>query len=96
MLLGVTFTSTPNAFGAFSWSGDSLQWTVGSIARPNPSAWYVCGATNQLFINLGQYLYGTPAGCSDHTVSLSFSKQRKHKRGIEGLANEMVALDPFL
>jgi hypothetical protein len=75
MLLGVTFTSSQNTFGAFSWSGDALQWNVASISRPNSSAWYVCGSGNQLFINLGQYLYGTPTGCADQTVS-SFSLVR--------------------
>ena len=69
LLLGLSFASTPNANGAFAWSGDSLTWSASGITRPNPAAWYVCGTNRDLFINLGQYLYGTPSGCSDHTVS---------------------------
>jgi hypothetical protein len=32
------------------------------------AAWYVCEGQG-LWINLGAYLYGTPGGCVDQTVS---------------------------
>ena len=67
--LAVTFTTTPNTYGTFSFSGDAVQWSVPSINRPNLSAWLVC-ADQQLFINLGPYAYDTPAGCADETVSV--------------------------
>jgi hypothetical protein len=38
------------------------------VQRQNVAAWYVCENQN-LYINLGAYLYGTPAGCADQTVS---------------------------
>jgi hypothetical protein len=66
--LAVTFSTMQNTYGTFSWSGDALQWSVPSISRPNLSAWLVC-ANQQLFINLGAYLFMTPAGCADETVS---------------------------
>ncbi|KAL3427483.1 carbohydrate-binding module family 1 protein [Phlyctema vagabunda] len=65
--LAVTFTTTPNTYGTFSWSGDALQWSIASISRPNLSAWLVC-TNQQLFINLGAYAYMTPAGCADETI----------------------------
>jgi hypothetical protein len=42
------------------------------VQSQNPAAWYVCEG-KQLFLNLGDYLYQTPSGCSDETVRfLSF------------------------
>jgi hypothetical protein len=38
------------------------------VQRQNVAAWYVC-ENQTLWINLGAYLYGTPAGCADQTVS---------------------------
>jgi hypothetical protein len=38
------------------------------VQRQNVAAWYVC-ENQSLWINLGAYLYGTPAGCADQTVS---------------------------
>jgi hypothetical protein len=64
--LAVSFSETKNTYGKFAWSGDGLQWTVASITRPNASAWYVC--SGKMYINLGNYLYQTPAGCSDQTI----------------------------
>jgi hypothetical protein len=51
----------------FAWQGDGLTWTVAGVSRPNASAWYVCGG-QKLYINLGNYLYQTPAGCADQTI----------------------------
>lgn len=65
--LSVTFSTTKNTYGTFAWSGDGLTWTVAGITRPNASAWYVCTG-QQLYINLGNYLYQTPAGCADQTI----------------------------
>ena len=66
----LSLATTPDANRAFAWSEDSLTWPVVEITRSNPAAWYARGNSKDLFINLGHYLYGTPAGCSDHTVSL--------------------------
>lgn len=65
--LSVTFSSTKNTYGKFAWSGDGLTWSVAGVARPNVAAWYVCTG-QQLYINLGNYLYQTPAGCVDQTI----------------------------
>ncbi len=62
------FEATQGTYGTFSFSGDTLQWTVSDIARPNTAAWLVC-AGDQLFVNTGAFLYQTPEGCSDQTVS---------------------------
>jgi hypothetical protein len=65
--LSVTFSETKNTYGTFAWQGDGLQWTEASIKRPNASAWYVCSG-QKMYINLGNYLYQTPAGCADQTI----------------------------
>ncbi|KAI9688756.1 MAG: hypothetical protein M1822_001113 [Bathelium mastoideum] len=65
--LPVSFETTQNTFGTFAFQGDAVTWSVASISRPNTAAWYVCG-NQQLFINLGAYDYGTPAGCADETI----------------------------
>lgn len=62
------FNATENAYGAFAFQGDTLTWTVADINRPNVAAWLVCDR-QELFINTGAYLYETPAGCFDQTVS---------------------------
>jgi hypothetical protein len=68
--LAVTFSKTPNTYGTFAFSGDAVTWIISSISRPNSAAWLVCTG-QQLFINLGPYVYGTPAGCADETVRCS-------------------------
>jgi len=65
--LSVTFSATKNTYGAFAWQGDGLTWSVAGVTRPNSAAWYVCTG-QQLYINLGNYLYQTPAGCADQTI----------------------------
>jgi hypothetical protein len=67
MSLSVTFSTKKNTYGTFAWSGDGLTWSAAGVQRPNLSAWYVCTG-QQLYINLGNYLYQTPAGCSDQTI----------------------------
>lgn len=66
--LPVTFTSSKNTFGTFAYQGDTLTWSAAGVQRQNVAAWYVC-ENQSLWINLGAYLYGTPAGCADQTVS---------------------------
>lgn len=68
--LAVSWSETKNDYGTFAWQGDGLTWTHPDINRPNTMAWYVCEEQN-MFINLGPYLYDTPAGCADQTVSCS-------------------------
>jgi len=65
--LAMTFNTTQNTYGTFDFSGDAVQWSVASITRPNLSAWLVC-EDQQLYINLGNYDYLTPAGCADETI----------------------------
>jgi hypothetical protein len=40
--------------------------TAAGVTRPNNAAWYAC--SGKLYINLGNYLYQTPAGCADQTI----------------------------
>lgn len=67
--LPVTFTSTKNSFGTFAFQGDTVTWSAAGVQRQNVAAWYVCEGQT-VWINLGAYLYGTPAGCADQTVSV--------------------------
>ena len=67
--LPLAFTTTKNTYGTFAFQGDTVTWSIPSISRQNTAAWYVCNSDQQLFINLGAYLYGTPANCADETVS---------------------------
>lgn len=62
------FSTEQNNYGTFGFQGDTLTWRTSDIARPNEAAWLVCEG-QQLFINTGAYLYNTPAGCADQTVS---------------------------
>lgn len=59
----VTFSATKNTYGQFAWNGDGLTWSVAGVQRPNAAAWYVCEG-QKMYINLGNYLYGTPKVCS--------------------------------
>lgn len=65
--LAVSFTADKNVYGTFKFGGDDLQWSSPDVARPNPSAWYVCTG-QQMYINLGNYAYQTPSGCADQTI----------------------------
>ena len=67
MTLLLTWQSTPSTYGTFSFSGDTLQWSVSGISRPNNAAWLVCENQN-VYANLGPYAYQTPAGCADQTI----------------------------
>ncbi|KAF2749057.1 hypothetical protein M011DRAFT_518195 [Sporormia fimetaria CBS 119925] len=63
----VSWSETPNTYGAFAWNGDGLVWNHPDIKRPNAAAWYVCQG-QKMYVNLGNYLYGTPSGCADQTI----------------------------
>jgi len=70
--IGMYWAMTPNTFGTFSFQGDAVNWSVSSINRPNTGAFYVCpdaSGVEYLYINLGAYDYGTPAGCADETIN---------------------------
>ncbi|KII91554.1 carbohydrate-binding module family 1 protein [Plicaturopsis crispa FD-325 SS-3] len=57
--------------GTFNWSGDTLEWSIPTIDRPQTNAWLVCpDADGNLvtYINLGNYDYETPPGCADETI----------------------------
>jgi hypothetical protein len=62
------FEATQNTYGTFAFQGDTLTWSVSDINRPNNAAWLVCTG-DELFVNTGPFLYQTPEGCFDHTVS---------------------------
>lgn len=62
------FATTKNTYGTFAFQGDTLTWSTPDINRPNLAAWLVC-ENQEVFINTGAYLYQTPAGCYDQTVS---------------------------
>lgn len=66
--LSTWFETVENAYGTFAFQGDTLTWHVDEIQRPNEAAWLVC-EEQELFINTGAYLYETPEGCADQTVS---------------------------
>lgn len=66
--LAVTFKTTQNTYGRFSYNKYALEWSVATINRPDLSAWLVCD-NQQLFLNLGPVADNTPAGCVDQTVS---------------------------
>jgi len=69
--LGTTFTAVPNGWGAFSFSGDGLNWTADNVTRSNTGAFLACGGGSAptVNINLGPYGYMTPAGCADETLN---------------------------
>lgn len=62
------FSTSKNTYGTFAFQGDTLTWSTPDINRPNLAAWLVCD-NQEVFINTGAYLYQTPAGCFDQTVS---------------------------
>lgn len=65
--LAVSFSESKNSYGKFAWNGDGLVWSAEGVKRPNAAAWYVCQG-QRMYINLGDYLYGTPSGCADQTI----------------------------
>ncbi|OBZ66782.1 GDP-L-fucose synthase [Grifola frondosa] len=53
--------------GTFMWSGDTVEWSIPTIDRPQLNAWLVCPDADDnldVYINLGAYDYETPAGYS--------------------------------
>ncbi|CDO78054.1 Carbohydrate-Binding Module Family 1 protein [Trametes cinnabarina] len=74
MKLKMSWSTTPasgaNA-GTFMWSGDTVEWSIPSIQRPQLNAWLVCPDANgnkDVYVNLGPYDYNTPPGCADETI----------------------------
>ncbi|THH12649.1 hypothetical protein EW146_g7498 [Bondarzewia mesenterica] len=85
MQLKMSWSTTPasgdNA-GTFLWSGDTVEWEIASINRPQlnlnanfsvllEQAWLVCPDSEgnaDVYVNLGAYDYETPAGCADETI----------------------------
>ncbi|KAL4247554.1 CBM1 domain-containing protein [Abortiporus biennis] len=72
--LKMSWSTTPasgdNA-GTFMWSGDTVEWSIPTIQRPQLNAWLVCpdaDGNKDVYINLGNYDYQTPAGCADETI----------------------------
>ncbi|KAJ3892102.1 carbohydrate-binding module family 1 protein [Lentinula edodes] len=71
MKLGVSWSETPATSGTFDFSGDTIEWSIPTIDRPQVNAWLVCPddeENNLLFVNLGYYDYETPTGCADETI----------------------------
>ncbi|KAK1705198.1 hypothetical protein BDP67DRAFT_416639, partial [Colletotrichum lupini] len=62
------FSASKGTYGTFAFQGDTLTWSTPDISRPNVAAWLVC-ENQEVFINTGAYLYQTPVGCFDQTVS---------------------------
>ncbi|KAL0931535.1 uncharacterized protein CTRU02_214270 [Colletotrichum truncatum] len=69
------FSASKNTYGTFAFQGDTLTWSTPDINRPNLAAWLVC-ENQTVFINTGAYLYQTPAGCFDQTVSKTWISPR--------------------
>ncbi|KAJ2982992.1 hypothetical protein NUW54_g10679 [Trametes sanguinea] len=74
MKLKMSWSTTPasgaNA-GTFMWSGDTVEWSIPTIQRPQLNAWLVCpdaDGNKDVYINLGPYDYNTPPGCADETI----------------------------
>ncbi|KAH9885239.1 hypothetical protein C8Q73DRAFT_305775 [Cubamyces lactineus] len=74
MKLKMSWSTTPasgdNA-GTFQWSGDTVEWSIPTIQRPQLNAWLVCpdaDGNKDVYINLGPYDYNTPPGCADETI----------------------------
>lgn len=85
----MTFAESKGTYGTFAFQGDAVTWTGPNVTRPNLSAWYVCEG-QALFVNLGNYLYNTPSGCADETVSafcLIAIIERTRALGWSGLAD---------
>ncbi|KAG6908901.1 hypothetical protein DXG01_002879 [Tephrocybe rancida] len=69
--LKMSWSATPATAGTFVFSGDTVEWSIPTITRPQNNAWLVCPDTAghpDLYINLGPYSYQTPAGCADETI----------------------------
>lgn len=86
------FDEGQNAHGAFGFQGDTLTWAVADIARPNTAAWLVCGESKELFVNTGAFLYDTPEGCFDHTVSAVFFLYEAYRIGWAGTGMTLTAV----
>ncbi|SJL10424.1 related to cellulase precursor [Armillaria ostoyae] len=71
VMLKMSWSETPATSGTFVFSGDTLEWSIPTITRPQTNAWYVCPDDEgnlDVYVNLGFYSYNTPAGCADETI----------------------------
>ncbi|GLB41627.1 putative fungal-type cellulose-binding domain containing protein [Lyophyllum shimeji] len=71
MKLKMSWSTTPATAGTFDFSGDTLEWSIPTISRPQNNAWLVCPDAQghaDVYVNLGPYAYQTPAGCADETI----------------------------
>jgi len=71
MKLKMSWSKTPATSGTFVFSGDTVQWSIPTIQRPQDNAWLICpdaAGNKDVYINLGPYSYQTPAGCADETI----------------------------
>ncbi|KAI0753263.1 hypothetical protein C8Q80DRAFT_1217463 [Daedaleopsis nitida] len=74
MKLKMSWSETPASgadAGTFQWSGDTVEWSIPTIQRPQLNAWLICpdaDGNKDVYINLGPYSYQTPAGCADETI----------------------------
>jgi len=69
--LKMSWSKTPATAGTFVFSGDTVEWSIPTITRPQNNAWLVCPDAQghaDVYINLGPYSYQTPAGCADETI----------------------------
>ncbi|KAK0205415.1 hypothetical protein DFS33DRAFT_765369 [Desarmillaria ectypa] len=71
VMLKMSWSKSPATSGTFVFSGDTLEWSIPTINRPQTNAWYVCPDSQghlDVYVNLGFYSYNTPAGCADETI----------------------------
>ncbi|KAG7442886.1 carbohydrate-binding module family 1 protein [Guyanagaster necrorhizus] len=71
VMLKMSWSESPATSGTFVFSGDTLEWSIPTIDRPQTNAWYVCPDDEGnliVYVNLGYYDYNTPAGCADETI----------------------------
>jgi hypothetical protein len=69
--LKMSWSKTPATAGTFVFSGDTVEWSIPTIQRPQNNAWLICPdaqGNKDVYINLGPYSYQTPAGCADETI----------------------------
>jgi hypothetical protein len=50
--LATTFTTTPNAWGTWSFQGDGLNWSASNVTRSNTGAFLACGGGSAPSVNV--------------------------------------------
>ncbi|RDB15344.1 4-O-methyl-glucuronoyl methylesterase [Hypsizygus marmoreus] len=90
MKLKMSWSTTPTTAGTFVFSGDTVEWSISTIARPQNNAWLVCPDAQghaDVYINLGPYSYQTPAGCADETIHAYTGATATARRDIDDSEN---------